>query len=154
MWSRSGEIRHEKHRKQIKLSPFLKSDPPTALCQTCTVGHFFGTYFSLLDGRHDFRNEDIGSAFCYQWVNAKIQFWGLIKGTPCLLDFWQCRIELKSAQTILAGVLTLPVAVVKHKVIIIIPYIKLFSDIVYYQNVKNVITQPSGLRGPASKMSD
>ena len=28
-------------------------------------------------------------------------------------------------------------------VIIIIPYIKLFSDIVYYQNVINVITKPS-----------
>ena len=36
-------------------------------------------------------------------------------------------------------------------VIIIIPYIKLFSDIVYYQNVINVITKPSNWRSRASK---
>ena len=31
-----------------------------------------------------------------------------LKGWPCLLGFWHCRIELKSAQTILASVLTPP----------------------------------------------
>ena len=36
-------------------------------------------------------------------------------------------------------------------VIITIPYIKLFSDIVYYQNVINVITKPSNWRSRASK---
>ena len=44
-------------------------DPPP-LRQMGTLGHLFGLYFFFSYGRHDIRNENIGSAFFKQWVYA------------------------------------------------------------------------------------